>query len=944
MNAAPPQTPPPADGPAPVVTASVGDPRPPETIPASGGAPPPLARGTTLGRYVLLESVGMGGMGEVWSAYDPELDRKVALKLLRPDGGTVGGGAARERLLREAQALARLAHPNVLTVFDVGTYGERVFITTELLAGVTLKQWCEEEPRGWRAVLSRFIAAGRGLAAAHRAGLVHRDFKPENVLVGEGREVKVLDFGLARAMGAGEPDAADAKTIELAPVPAQRLLEARLTIAGTVSGTLPYMPLEQLLGDAADARADQFSFCVALYEALYGVRPFPGETTDELVASIVGNEGVEPPANRKVPRYVRKALRRGLGRLPGDRFASMDELIAALRRDGVRTWSRRLAVAAGVLLVVAAAVVGALAIRQRAQLCRGGERHLAGVWDDGTTEAARRAFLATKLPFAEEAWRLSSAGLDRYATAWTAMHRDACEATQLRGEQSPQVLDLRMSCLGTDLEQVRALSQAFAAADAGVVKNAATAVDRLPPLADCADVRALTGVRPPPAAMRARVAALRGQIAQSNALYDLGRWADSLAIAQRVVPAAAALGYRPLQAEALLRQGNAQRRTVADNAAAKTLLADAAWAGVASRHDKVAFVASANLVGLIGGAEENRAGAEPWIRLARSVLERNDSPPAWSALLDGELGRTALVAGDFDEAIRQLRAGLAARERSSASPADRAETLTLLGAALLYAGRPAAGLPYLRQAYELRSQALGEMHPDVGAAANNVGAAALVVGDYATAVTFIRRGLEIKRHTLGADHPELAHSLNNLAETLRLSGRFDEAEPLYRQAMALHRRAYGEAHPNVAEVLDGLGAMENDRGRPEAALAYHRRAQAIREAKHGPSHVRLAYPLTGEGKALVALGRPREALPLLERALLLRAKDADPVDLAETRFALARALVATHGDAARARSLAEAAATAYAQTGEGYPRQRAEIAGWLDEQGWPVPAAPPPRG
>jgi tetratricopeptide (TPR) repeat protein len=931
-EAAPPQTPLPAVG-------------PPLTVPTGAGEPLPLARGTTLGRYVVLEPIGLGGMGEVWSAYDPELDRKVALKLLRPGGGAASGGvAARDRLLREAQALARLAHPNVLTVFDVGTFGERVFIATELLAGKTLAAWGEEAPRGWRDVLAHFLAAGRGLAAAHRAGLVHRDFKPENVLVGDGGEVKVLDFGLARAMRLGEPAADQAKTIELPPIPAQRLLDSPLTVAGIVSGTLPYMPLEQLLGDAADARADQFSFCVALYEALYGERPFRGTTTDELVGAIVANAGVEPPATRGVPRFVRQALRRGLGRLPGDRFESMDQLLAALGRDPRRAWSRRLAAAAGALLLAAAAVVGGLAIRQRAQLCRGGERHLAGVWDEGQKEATRRAFLATKLPFADEAWRLAAAGLDGYAAAWTAMHRDACEATQLRGEQSAQVLDLRMSCLGTDLEHLRALTQAFAAADEQVVRRSAAAVEQLPLLEDCADMRTLTGVRQPSRQAWSKVEALRADLARASALYDLGRFPDALAIAQRVAAAARPLGYRPLQAEALLMQGEAQRRAAGDAAAAATLLAEAAWAGVASRHDRVALRASSTLVALLGGDQEDRAGAEPWIQMARAVLERHDSPPKWRAVLADELGRVAIATGDFDEAIRELQQALALRERSGAAPTLRADTMMLLGAAFLYSGRAAEGLPYLRQVYELRREALGELHPDLASAANNVGAAALVVGDYATAVEFIRRGLELKRRLLGPDHIELATSVNNLGEALRLGGRFDEAEPLYQEALMLQRRAYGDEHSNVALVLDGLGALENDRGRPAAALAYHRRAQTIRESRQGPADVRLAYPLTGEGKALLALGRAREALPLLERALVLRAKDADPVDVAETRFALARALVATRGEVARARDLAAAAATAYAQTGEGYPRQRAEIEAWLAAQGWAVAASVPPRG
>ncbi len=392
-----------------------------------------------------------------------------------------------------------------------------------------------------------------------------------------------------------------------------------------------------------------------------------------------------------------------------------------------------------------------------------------------------------------------------------------------------------------------------------------------------------------------------------------------------------------------MRKGRAQTQLGA-NAPATATLVEAAWAGEASRNDEVVAAASTDLISLIGYEQQDRAAAQPWVRMARAVIERNDAPPEWNAGLAVDLGRAATAAGDFDEAIRQLRAALVYDEQAKVPPLSRATTVASLGGALFYSGRGAEAVPYFREAYELHRKHHGELHPQTAAAANNLGAVAIGVGDYATGIELVKRGLEMKRRTLGADNPELATSVNNLAEALRLGERFDEAEPHYHQAMALWRRGFGDEHPNVAEALDGLGALENDRGRPEAALAQHRRAHAIRERKHGPMHPRLAYSLTGEGKALVALGRPAEALPLLERALRLREKDADPAELAETQFALARALVDSRDDVARARRLAEAAGATYADTGQRFPRPRAEIVAWLQERGWGATNVTRPSG
>lgn len=296
-----------------------------------------LERGTVVDRYVVQGEIGAGGMGVVYAAYDPELDRKVALKLLHARPGST---TARGRLLREARAIAKLRHPNVVTVYDVGTHEGRVFLVMELVSGVTLRRWLRDERRSWRDVIAVLEQAGRGLQAAHAGELVHRDFKPDNVIVeAQGRAV-VLDFGLARPLGGstwGDED----------PAPGLRL-DTERTRTGMRGGTPAYMAPEQHAGRCPDARVDQFAFCVVAWEALLGTRP---GTPD------VSEEGARPswPLAR-VPRAVRSALRRGLQADPDDRHANMQVLLQALARACVRP--RRAVLLAWLSLLLLLGIVG----------------------------------------------------------------------------------------------------------------------------------------------------------------------------------------------------------------------------------------------------------------------------------------------------------------------------------------------------------------------------------------------------------------------------------------------------------------------------------------------------------------------------------------------------------------------------------------------------------
>jgi predicted Ser/Thr protein kinase len=295
--------------------------------------------GTRVGRYVVDRLVGRGSMGAVYAATDPDLDRRVAVKLLRADTWSDDARRLmRARLLREAQAMARLSHPEVITVYDVGTFGDQLFVAMEYIEGETLRRWRAAGHRTHAEILAVYERAGSGLAAAHEAGLVHRDFKPDNVLVGRDGRVRVTDFGLARMVH--EADAPVPKSAEDEEGSSEEGLTITLTRTGTLLGTPAYMAPEQLRGGGADARSDVFSFCVALYEALYGERPFDGSTVLVLQAAIEAGAVRRAAITTRVPGWVRAILLRGLRAAPEERFSSMRKLLDALRTAHA-TWRRR---------------------------------------------------------------------------------------------------------------------------------------------------------------------------------------------------------------------------------------------------------------------------------------------------------------------------------------------------------------------------------------------------------------------------------------------------------------------------------------------------------------------------------------------------------------------------------------------------------------------------
>ncbi|MEM9489285.1 MAG: serine/threonine-protein kinase, partial [Myxococcota bacterium] len=556
----------------------------------------PLARGTAVGRYLITGQLGVGGMGVVYEAYDPELHRQVALKLLRV--GRRASTRARARLLREAQALARVSHPNVITIYDIGEYHRDVFIAVERVVGVTLEQWLAAAARDHREILDNFIQAGRGLAAAHAAGIVHRDFKPQNVLVGDDGRVRVVDFGIARAFDADtgsneviaddtdtaspsahDPPAArhrpgtDAPTdIEpsttigtIAPTGESNIaltgrgqvLDAALTMAGTVVGTPMYMSPEQHRSDRVDARTDQFSLCVALYKALYKQWPFRARTREALELAVNDGKIVKVPAHSEVPTRIEQCIGRGLSADPGKRYPSMGALLDDLAHDPAAR-RRRLTLMTVATAAVAVAVVSAViafGAVARSEPCRGAERKLVGVWDESARSSVSAAFMATGRGNAGAISERVATALDSYTERWVTERTASCRATRIDKEQSETVLDRHILCLDRQLAKTRALVTLFGdQPTAEVVDSAVQAVLELPRPGDCAAEAASPDrvALPGDPAQRRRIAELTEEFDRVEALSRSGQFKIALPRAQALTRASAAVDYPLLYAQALL--------------------------------------------------------------------------------------------------------------------------------------------------------------------------------------------------------------------------------------------------------------------------------------------------------------------------------------------------------------------------------------------------------
>jgi eukaryotic-like serine/threonine-protein kinase len=817
-----------------------------------------VTTGMTLGRYRLRERIGEGGMGVVFAAYDPELDRTVAVKVLHPGLGGAGS-RGEERLRREGQTMARMAHPNVIRVYDVGVQGDIVFVAMEYIAGGTLKRWLEDAPRSADDILAAFGQAARGLAAAHDAALVHRDFKPSNVLVSDDGRVLVTDFGVARASIDPPSDDRDAPRVDP--------LGATMTRAGSLVGTPAYMAPEQLQGRPVDGRADQFSFCVALWRALYGTAPYAGESWSELAKSTAEGRIAEPPASARVPEHVRAALERGLNPDSARRFPSVGALMQALDPDRRHRRRVRAAIAVGALMAVA--VVAAVAVtRMRADPCAVAVDRFAGVWDPGARAAVHAAFGATGAPYAGTSFGEMARQLDGRRAAWESMRRQSCEATRVRKEQSDSMLDARAACLESSFAEIAAFIGVLRHADTAAVRGAAQAAATVGDIASCGDVSALGRRAPLPAdaTRRRAIATVEAELASVRARVAAGQYRQAEPDANRLVERARQTAYAPVLADALAAAGDVQDKLM-HNAAAEKLFEQSLLAAEAGGDDSVRFDDEVALVSEVGYHLERDADGLKHAARARALLQRLGADRRREARLTRAVALAAWWNGRYEEARGESERAVALQEAIDPRGADLARALHLYGVVLQDMKHDEASLAPLERARTIGEAALGAEHPVVAQIEQTIGGSLRRLGRYDAAAKQYLASLAKIEHSMGKDASDYATALQNLGTLYLDQEKFDDAIAYLERASDQLVKSLGAEHSRVADALEILGSAYSKAGYAAKAEAALERAIAIHRARLGPNAPPTASSLRILGDHFLHIGQPARAAASYEQAI-----------------------------------------------------------------------------
>ncbi len=820
--------------------------------------------GDKLGRFVILDVLGAGGMGVVYSAYDPQLDRRVAIKLLRVDAD---GKNAEMRLLREAQAMARIDHPNVIKVHDVGTQDGEVYLAMEFSDAGTLRKWLAAEARSIPEIVDAFVQAGRGLAAAHAAGLVHRDFKPDNVLVATNGSVRVTDFGLVGT--AGDP-------VAVPTAGSSGPLALDLTRTGAVLGTPSYMSPEQFAGETASEASDQFAFCVALYEACYGERPFRGTSHLDLASRVQHGEIEPAPAGKRVPDWLRRVVVRGLSTDTARRYPSMTALLDALGGTSRRRRGR-IAIAIGGAIAACAAVAGTMVLLRQdpvAACASGAGDEIAKVWSPATRTDVERAFARSSRPLAKMTIGRLTSIVDSWSDGWQHAYGDACRASRVQGTQSEHLFDLRMECLARRRDQAGASIALLAAGGDDAVDHALDVARGLPAVAPCADATALTAQVAPPenAATASQVQAIRLQIDHAHALEKLARYKEARDVAAGALTAARATGYRPIVAATLLEIGIAQAK-LADRAALASLR-ESMHVATEAGDLRAAVEATSSLTFVLATAFQKYDLAQELVEQAEALAVATPPSPqivialaTTHAFVDSARGKPA-------DAQARLEKTLSYAERTL-GPDDDATTATLdhLGTVLKDEGKFADARAALERVVATRERLLGNDHPDVAGALSNLGNVYRREGKLDDAERVDDRALAIRIAALGPDHPEVAISYTNLGTLYDDKGDYARSRDYDDRALAIAEKVFGPDSPDVAEALDNIGSLLIDQGKHAEARVPLERAEGILEATKSPDDPKLAMVISNlalvdqnEGKLEAALAGFRRAAEIATKA------------------------------------------------------------------------------
>jgi tRNA A-37 threonylcarbamoyl transferase component Bud32/tetratricopeptide (TPR) repeat protein len=895
----------------------------PATLPQLA-AEVPHATGGRLGRYELRGLLGRGGMGHVYEAYDAELDRSIALKVLRPE---LAGATAMfaERLVRESRMMARVVHPAVIVVHDVGrTDDDAVFIAMELVRGETLAGYLARGALRWTEIVALFERAGAGLAAAHAAGIVHRDFKPDNVLVEAGaRRVVVTDFGIARAMG----ELAGSK------------LDVQLT-SGAV-GTPAYMAPEQLDGGAIDARADVFAFCVALWEALFGERPFPGKTIDEIREALA--RVPEPSRPTRVPARLSRALQRGLAFDRDARWPTMSALLAELAT--IRSRPRRVAFASGALGLVGAGVAIALALARspaREDPCA------RPVFYDPPRVAAALANEPATL-----------ATLANATAAWRDVHAAAC-----RADREPALPARIAACLDARRSEITAFGDDVVADGAKYARE--LAVGTIGDPAACADPAPglLVARVPDDRALRRRVTQLRYRIWDVKDAEHRGDFVSAIADATELVATTASV-WPPLHAEATYVLGETLA-TSGNSTHAIATLRDAAALAEAAHADRIAAESWLHLVTTATSELGDPARGLEYARYAEAAVDRLGRPADVEAALLYAKGTALVMAGRAREGEVALRRAIVLAEahapeilphaiqglaffyesigRSDEAAAQYRRALELVGARdtaaaivirdrlandLVFLGRVDEAIAIARAAMELADATYSADNLDRGYAHSAFAQVLLHAGRLADALVEARVATAAVVASTGERSERFGEALQVEAEILYELDRYADAAPLLARGCEIiaFRSGDGSRAHATCQAMEAATLAELDRHRE--ALAIIDKAVPSLVAAYGEHHAQVANALVTRGELHGKLGHHDAAVADFERAIAILDKltTADRGHVANARLSLAKEL--WRRERVRARAVLVAALDDFRAAGSTWQHERDEAAALL---------------
>ncbi|MCH9680346.1 MAG: serine/threonine-protein kinase [Deltaproteobacteria bacterium] len=878
------------------------------------------------GRFVILERIGAGGMGTVFQAYDPQLDRRVALKVLRSSAEQVDRAAA-SRIQREALALARLSHPNVVTIHEVGTANDQTFLAMEYVEGEDLASWLQSHPPGSPSrharALDLLVQAGRGLAAAHHAGFVHRDFKPGNVLVGNDGRARVADFGLVQATGEWSSEV----DFEPQPIDDQSSVNpntARFTQTGTVMGTPRYMPPEQQMGGIVDARSDQFAFCVTAWELLFGTPPWPRRP----------KPSAPPSRPAGAPRWLVGVLLRGLAEEPEHRYPSMNALLDALSKDPRRR-NLRWGLVAGVVVGLGAA--GGVLAHRSSTLCDDGPRRIAAVWNDD--QRARLDAHVSGLSPTDGApmWARIENHLDTHAEHWRTTFAEVCDAGRRHNELPGRAFRASMACLDLRHADLQASVEVLEGLETAGLPWALDVTHDLRDPTQCLDPErpGEEFVLPDDPDAATRVLELAQQVTHARFEGLTGDWDGALDRVRQLQSSIEAADYRPLDLQvANLRYTAAISQSRSEDA--REIGTRSYWLALRHGDDGMAAVFARRLLDFSLGDDDMETAAQ-WLEYAqvlgdrarvgdsavalrllahaRMLVERDGNLPAARALIERAIELQRGVWGDEHPATIGPRSGLAIVVRRMGQPdaavALNRENLAIsqraygddslkaandmdrLATSLSRAGQHEEALAWGQRCVAARLKWLGEDHKKVALALDNLGATASRAGRRSLSLESFEQAMAIYRRITPEDNRSRLHCEHNLASIYRAEGRLDESLELAAHAAQTFERNYGPDHWLTAMGLHGLALTQLIRGELEAAEASARRSADIRTKVWGADH-RTTLDSRLALVQIIARARPTDALLMFPELLSAMERNGDPMDHARALRIYSELLIEKH--------------------------------------------------